>query len=149
MVIFSNSKNNHMQYLKTIVVFVTTLALIAHTQIKAQTTLGDFRKMPPEQKAKLVTDSLSKALQFTTEEYSNVYPIIFAGAQKARAIIKSDDGRLSKGRKLKALLAETEKQVMPMLTTSQLKMYTDKKGKLIAYYRKHWQDEKLVFMVAK
>lgn len=71
------------------------------------------------------------------------------GAQNAAIIIKSGDGRMSKDKQLKTLLARQENKIKPVVTPQQFSLYKNKKEKLVAYYRKHWQEEKLVFDVSK
>ena len=108
-------------------------------------TFEDFKKMSFQQKTKMVTDSLAKALTLTPAEYSKVYAAVFQGTQKAAPIQSSNNSRMNKGQKMKALLADEEAQLKSIITPQQYTLYQAKKQKLIAYYRSNWQSQKIVF----
>ncbi|HWB25000.1 MAG TPA: hypothetical protein VG738_05950 [Chitinophagaceae bacterium] len=135
-----------MKHIKIMMLFVSLYSLTCFTSAHAQ-TLGDFRKMPAEQKAKLVTDSFNVILALTTDQYNNMYSVMLDGAQKAAPIMQGDDSRMSKGKQLKSLFEGEEAKIKTILTPAQFGLYEAKKQKAIAWYRRHWQEEKLVFNV--
>lgn len=134
--------------MKTIKLIVLSAGLLVLTMsgIHAQ-TFGDFRKMPAEQKAKLVTDSLGVILNFTGDQHNKIYAILLDGAQKARPVLQSSDSRISKAQQLWQLFKQQEVKAKRVLTPQQYSLYQAKKKQAIAYYRKHWQEEKLVFSI--
>ena len=132
--------------MKKIIASVIILGALACYQSHAQ-TLEAFKKMPAEQKAKLVSDSLKKILVFTGDQYSRVYPIVFEIINHAKPIIQSDDSRFSKRKNLQQLLATEEAKLQKVFTSEQFILYQIKKQKMIAYYRSHWQSPVILFTI--
>jgi hypothetical protein len=110
-------------------------------------TVADFKKMQPEQKAKLVTDSLKKILVLTADQYGKVYPAVLETIKKAMPVINSDNSRISKRQQLKELVTATETRLEKFLTQAQFALYQKRKQQLITYYRNHWQTRDIVFTV--
>jgi hypothetical protein len=135
-----------MKKIITTCISIVTIGLTTTRFAQAQ-TLKDFRGMPAEQKAHLVTDSIKAILVLTDEQYNKTYAVILDAVTKASAVIKGDDSRVAKGKKLRSLLADEEAKINPILTQAQFAKYQTKKQNIIAYYRQRLQDEKLVFNV--
>jgi hypothetical protein len=119
---------------------------IAAQGIKAQ-TVSEFRRMPVKAKAQLVTDSLKATLALNDTQYKKMYTIVLDGIMRAVPVVRGNDSRLSKAWQLKGLLYEEEAKVKTILSQPQYDMYKTKRQQVIAYYKEHIQDEKLVFSV--
>src|SRR5437762_13888265 len=94
--------------------------------------------MSPEQKAKLITDSLKKIMMRTSDQYGKAYPTVLENTKNAIPIIKSDDSRISKQQQLKRLVAAEETKLEKVVTPAQFALYQAKKQKMMAWYRSHW-----------
>jgi hypothetical protein len=114
--------------------------------IKAQ-TVSEFRRMPVKAKAQLVTDSLKVILSLTETQYAKMYTVVLDGIMRAVPVVRGNDGRLSKAQQLKGLLNEEEAKIKTILSQPQFDVYKTKRQNVIAYYKQHIQDEKLVFSV--
>ena len=110
-------------------------------------TLYDFKKMSADQKAKMLTDSLKVMLTLDNNQYNLVYTTLFDGASKATPIMESSESRRSKRQKLTSIGDQIEAKLKMELTASQYTLYQSKKEKLIAYYKGHFQANKLVVNV--
>lgn len=133
----------------TVLFYYASLYLFTACQHTEAQTIGDLKKLSSQQKARLVADSIAAILHFTGNQYNKVYAVIMDGAQKAAPVMQSNDSRMSKGKQLKALFAEEEAKLKTVLTADQYTLYELKKQKAIAYYKKHWQEQKLVFNVSE
>ena len=132
-------------------IIITDLAILLLTtsflSAGAQTTIEQFKKMPLQQKARLITDSLKVGLNLTSVQYVKVYSEVVNLLQKGSPIAESDDSRFSKGRQLRTILSGEEVKLQSILTAAQFDLYKSKKEKLISYYRSHLEYEKIIFTV--
>ncbi len=132
--------------MKKLATAVLLLCILACCRSNAQ-AIAEFKKMLPEQKARLVTDSLKKILSLTADQYARTYTTVLEATNKAMPIVKSDDSRSHKKQQLKQLLAMAEARLQKIFTQQQYALYQSKKQKAIDYYRWHWQADRIVFTV--
>lgn len=101
---------------------------------KAQ-TIDEFRKMPAQEQAQRIADTLKTGLNLSNEQYNTIYNIAFTTTAKADPIMNSDASRRSKAMKVIPMWRDAEKSMKAVLTPAQADLYESKKNALIAEVR--------------
>ena len=121
------------------------LGCAAGTQ--AQVTIAELRKMPVEQKAVLLTDSLQQLLHLSQQQHVKVYSVVLNGVKNAVPVAQGNGDRLDKAIKLKAILNDTEKQLKEVVSKEQWQLFLERKQDMLAYYKNKLQQLRVSFTV--
>ncbi|CAN5481913.1 hypothetical protein BH10BAC2_BH10BAC2_23170 [soil metagenome] len=84
---------------------------------------------------------MQTTLSLNTEQYSKVYNINLAFAQKAQPIMQSDDSKLSKFRQVKGLLDKRDEDFEAVLTKDQYKLYEERKDEIIGDMKEKYKSK--------
>ncbi len=129
------------------VITMCVLMLTVAVSTKAQTTFSDLRQMSSEQKAQLITDSLTTTLNLSSDQSQHVYTLALDGATKTKGIVSADGDRMSKGKQLRSLMRDEETKLKSLLTANQVNIYEKKKRDLVNYYRSNLRNQPIIFNV--
>lgn len=99
-------------------------------------TLARLKAASPEKRAQMQTDYMNTRLALTAAQYNQVSGINLAYARRIEPILRSEDGRFTKYRKIKPLLEEKDEELKAVFTADQFKKYQDVKQELMRQARK-------------
>jgi hypothetical protein len=117
--------------------FLITIFLCAFLfsyAINAQTpkqNKGYFKNLTPEQRAKMLTDSMKVKLPLENNQYKSIYDINLKYAVKVEPILKGTDNRITKFQKINAMQPDKEAEYKKLLTDTQFKKYMKLKDQLM------------------
>lgn len=126
--------------MKTIIVLLFasfTFNIAAYAQTKEA-----FKNATPEQRAQWLTDTMQTSLSLNTEQYSKVFSINLAFAQKAQPVMQSDDSKILKFRQVKDLQDKREEDLEAVLTKDQYKLYEENKDEMIGNMKEKYKSRK-------
>lgn len=99
-------------------------------------TLAKLKAAAPEQRAAMQTNLMQSKLQLNDAQLKQVAAINLSYARKIEPILRSDDSRFSKYRKIKPMLDEKDEKLKGVFTVDQFKKYQDIKKELMDQARK-------------
>jgi len=112
-----------------IAVTMFAMFIMAFAAVSTNAQIKDFKqKKTPEERAKHRTEKMSKKLSLTSDQYNQVYSIMFSHAQKADEIRNSTD-KQSRKDQMKSLFQSTDSQLQAVFSSEQLQKYNDMKEK--------------------
>lgn len=118
----------HVKTIKKILLF-TAVILCSPFIVSAQSK--SLKQTTPEQRAKMQTEWMRTKLALNTKQVEQVYALNLQYAQKNDPIIQSNEGRLSKFKKMKALQNEKSNAMSQILDAGQYKKYQEAKDQMI------------------
>jgi hypothetical protein len=95
-----------------------------------------------EQRAKWLSDTMQTTLHLNADQYSKVYSINLAFAQKAQPIMQSDDNKLSKFKQLKDMQDKRDEGFKAVLTKDQYNLYEEKKDAMIGTMKEKYKGKR-------
>jgi len=123
-----NVSNMHVKTIKKMLLF-TAVILCSPFIVSAQSK--SLKQTTPEQRAKMQTEWMRTKLALNTKQVEQVYALNLQYAQKNDPIIQSNEGRLSKFKKMKALQNEKSNAMSQILDAGQYKKYQEAKDQMI------------------
>lgn len=121
--------------------FIAVLIFAVSCKGKAQEmTKESLKNSTPEQRAKFLTDTMRTVLSLSDDQYTSVYNINFDIAKKNETIMKSDDGRMSKFKQLKANQDARDSALQTVLTKDQFTLYQQKVNEIISAMKQNYKD---------
>lgn len=118
----------HVKTIKKLLLF-TAVILCSPFIVSAQSK--SLKQTTPEQRAKMQTEWMRTKLALNTKQVEQVYALNLQYAQKNDPIIQSNEGRLSKFKKMKALQNEKSNAMSQILDAGQYKKYQEAKDQMI------------------
>lgn len=118
----------HVKTIKKMLLF-TAVILCSPFIVAAQSK--SLKQTTPEQRAKMQTEWMRTKLALNTKQVEQVYALNLQYAQKNDPIIQSNEGRLSKFKKMKALQNEKSNAMSQILDAGQYKKYQEAKDQMI------------------
>ncbi|AZB26180.1 hypothetical protein [Chryseobacterium bernardetii] len=118
----------HVKTIKKMLLF-TAVILCSPFIVSAQSK--SLKQTTPEQRAKMQTEWMRTKLALNTKQVEQVYALNLQYAQKNDPIIQSNEGRLSKFKKMKALQNEKSNAMSQILDAGQYKKYQEAKDQMI------------------
>lgn len=109
--------------------FVMAFLCMTFTNVSAQAK--KLKDTTPEQRAKMQTEWMTTKLALNTSQIQQVSALNLQYAQKNEPIIQSNEGKLSKFKKLKALQKEKSNALSQILDAGQYKKYQEIKDQMI------------------
>ncbi len=97
------------------------VSLLVATLVKAQ---GD-EKRTPEERAKFQTEWMSRKLDLNETQLSQVEAINLKYAQKNEPVLKSNERKVAKLKKLKSIQNEKDSELKSVLSADQYKTYQE------------------------
>ncbi|KQT20958.1 hypothetical protein ASG22_16200 [Chryseobacterium sp. Leaf405] len=108
---------------------VTAFLCIAFTSLSAQKK--KLKDSTPEQCAKMQTEWMKTKLALNTTQVQQVAALNLQYAQKNDPVIQSNEGKISKFKKLKALQKEKSDALSQILDAEQYKKYQELKDQMV------------------
>jgi hypothetical protein len=90
-----------------------------------------IKQTTPEQRAKMMTEWMTSKLALNTKQVEQVSALNLQYAQKNDPIIQSNEGKLAKFKKMKALQNEKSNAMSQILDAGQYKKYQEAKDQMI------------------
>ena len=117
----------------SLLLFIGLCATLLSHSGNAQTSKDkeDLKKLTPEQRAKMLTDSMKVYLPLQTNQYASVYAVNLKYAQKAEPILKGTDSKITKYYKINSMQSDKEEEYKKILTEAQFKKYMELKDRLM------------------
>lgn len=106
---------------------------IACTDLSAQKS--KLKDSTPEQRAKLQTEWMTTKLNLNASQVQQISALNLQYAQKNEPIIQSNDSKVSKFKKLKALQKEKSNAFSQILSEEQYKKYEDIKDQMVQNFK--------------
>jgi len=100
-----------------------------------------LKNSTPEQRAKWLTDTMQTTLHLNADQYSKIYSINLAFAQKTQPIIQSDDSKFSKFKQVKEMQDKRDEDFKAILTKDQYKLYEEKKDAMIGTMKEKYKNK--------
>jgi hypothetical protein len=121
--------------------FIAVLIFTVSCKGKAQEmTKESLKNSTPEQRAKFITDTMRTVLNLSEDAYASVYNINLDIARKNETIMKSDDGKISKFKQLKANQDSRDSALQKVLTKEQFDLYQQKVNEIISAMKQKYKD---------
>ncbi|SDG34466.1 hypothetical protein [Epilithonimonas hungarica] len=114
---------------KLLPILIIAFLYMTFTNVSAQTK--KLKDTTPEQHAKMQTEWMTTKLALNTSQIQQVSALNLQYAQKNEPIIQSNEGKLSKFKKLKALQKEKSNALSQILDAGQYKKYQEIKDQMI------------------
>lgn len=127
---------------KRLGLFVFGMLLLFTSRLACAQDMEDFKKMNPEENAKLVTDWMQSALALEEDQVASVYAVNLKYAQKNRAIANSGERKLRLLKKLKSTSQEKDKELRALFTRDQYRRYQEKKEEMKTRVKQKMQEKK-------
>ncbi|WP_042721761.1 hypothetical protein [Flavobacterium sp. B17] len=118
---------------KQICLIVTAVTCMAFTPLAAQSK--SLKDSTPEQRAKMQTEWMKTKLALNSTQIQQVYDLNLEYARKNDPILQSNDGKLAKFKKLKALQKEKSSVLSKILNEEQYKKYQEIKDQLVQNFK--------------
>lgn len=118
---------------KQICLIVTAVTCMAFTSVTAQSK--SLKDSTPEQRAKMQTEWMKTKLALNSTQIQQVYDLNLEYARKNDPILQSNDGKLAKFKKLKALQKEKSSVLSKVLNEEQYKKYQEIKDQLVQNFK--------------
>lgn len=118
---------------KQICLIVTAVTCMAFTPLTAQSKR--LKDSTPEQRAKMQTEWMKTKLALNSTQTQQVYDLNLEYARKNDPILQSNDGKLAKFKKLKALQKEKSSVLSKVLNEEQYKKYQEIKDQLVQNFK--------------
>ncbi|WP_449388259.1 hypothetical protein [Chryseobacterium lineare] len=118
---------------KQICLIVTAVTCMAFTPLAAQSK--SLKDSTPEQRAKMQTEWMKTKLALNSTQIQQVYDLNLEYARKNDPILQSNDGKLAKFKKLKALQKEKSSVLSKVLNEEQYKKYQEIKDQLVQNFK--------------
>lgn len=118
---------------KQICLIVTAVTCMAFTSVTAQSK--SLKDSTPEQRAKMQTEWMKTKLALHSTQIQQVYDLNLEYARKNDPILLSNDGKLAKFKKLKALQKEKSSVLSKVLNEEQYKKYEEIKDQLVQNFK--------------
>ncbi|WP_449399009.1 hypothetical protein [Chryseobacterium wanjuense] len=106
---------------------------MAFTSLSAQTK--KLKDSTPEQRAKMQTEWMKTKLALNTTQIQQVYALNLQYAQKNDPVIQSNEGKLAKFKKLKALQKEKSDALSQILDEGQYKKYQELEDQMVQKFK--------------
>lgn len=106
---------------------------MAFTPLAAQSK--SLKDSTPEQRAKMQTEWMKTKLALNSTQIQQVYDLNLEYARKNDPILQSNDGKLAKFKKLKALQKEKSSVLSKVLNEEQYKKYQEIKDQLVQNFK--------------
>lgn len=127
---------------KRLGLFVFGMLLLFTSRLACAQDMEDFKRMNPEENAKLITDWMQSALTLEEDQVAPVYAVNLKYAQKNRAIANSGDRKLRLLNKLKSASREKDKELRALFTQDQYRRYQEKKEEMKTRVKQKMQEKK-------
>lgn len=118
---------------KQICLIVTAVTCMAFTPLTAQSK--SLKDSTPEQRAKMQTEWMKTKLALNSTQIQQVYDLNLEYARKNDPILQSNEGKLAKFKKLKALQKEKSSVLSKILNEEQYKRYQEIKDQLVQNFK--------------
>lgn len=118
---------------KQLLLLVTAFLCMAFTSLSAQTK--KLKDSTPEQRAKMQTEWMKTKLALNTTQVQQVYALNLQYAQKNDPVIQSNEGKLAKFKKLKALQKEKSDALSQILDAGQYKKYQELEDQMVQKFK--------------
>jgi hypothetical protein len=118
---------------KQICLIVTAITCMTFTSVTAQSK--SLKDSTPEQRAKMQTEWMKTKLALNSTQIQQVYDLNLEYARKNDPILQSNDGKLAKFKKLKALQKEKSSVLSKVLNEEQYKKYQEIKDQLVQNFK--------------
>ncbi|SEM11015.1 hypothetical protein SAMN05421856_101148 [Chryseobacterium taichungense] len=112
---------------------VAVFICIACTGLSAQKS--KLKDSTPEQRAKMQTEWMTTKLTLNASQVQQISALNLQYAQKNEPIIQSNDSKVSKFKKLKALQKEKSNALSQILSEEQYKKYEEIKDQMIQNFK--------------
>ena len=114
---------------KLLPILIIAFLCMTFTNVLAQTK--KLKDTTPEQRAKMQTEWMTSKLALNTKQVEQVSALNLQYAQKNDPILQSNEGKLAKFKKLKALQNEKSNALSQILDAGQYKKYEEIKDQMI------------------
>lgn len=114
---------------KLLPILITAFLCMTFTNVLAQTK--KLKDTTPEQRAKMQTEWMTSKLALNTKQVDQVSALNLQYARKNDPILKSNESKLSKFKKLKALQKEKSNALSQILDAGQYKKYEEIKDQMV------------------
>ena len=114
---------------KQCVLFVIAFLCMTFANVTAQTK--KLQDSTPEQRAKMMTEWMTSKLALNAKQVEQVSDLNLQYALKNDPILQSNEGKLSKFKKLKALQKEKSNALSQILDPGQYKKYEEIKDEMV------------------
>lgn len=118
---------------KQICLIVAAVTCMAFTHLTAQSK--SLKNSTPEQRAKMQTEWMKTKLALNSTQIQQVYDLNLEYARKNDPILQSNEGKLAKFKKLKALQKEKSSVLSKVLNDEQYKKYQELKDQLVQNFK--------------
>lgn len=106
---------------------------MAFTNLTAQSK--SLKDSTPEQRAKMQTEWMKTKLALNSSQTRQVYDLNLQYAKKNDPILQSNEGKMAKFKKLKAIQQEKSSVLSKILTDEQFKKYQEIKDQMIQNFK--------------
>lgn len=106
---------------------------MAFTHLTAQSK--SLKDSTPEQRAKMQTEWMKTKLALNSSQIRQVYDLNLQYAKKNDPILQSNEGKMAKFKKLKAIQQEKSSVLSKILTDEQFKKYQEIKDQMIQNFK--------------
>jgi len=106
---------------------------MAFTNLTAQSK--SLKDSTPEQRAKMQTEWMKTKLALNSSQTRQVYDLNLQYAKKNDPILQSNEGKMAKFKKLKAIQQEKSSVLSKILTDEQFKKYQEMKDQMIQNFK--------------
>lgn len=106
---------------------------MAFTHLTAQSK--SLKDSTPEQRAKMQTEWMKTKLALNSSQTRQVYDLNLQYAKKNDPILQSNEGKMAKFKKLKAIQQEKSSILSKILTDEQFKKYQEIKDQMIQNFK--------------
>ncbi|HCN50374.1 MAG TPA: hypothetical protein DIT10_15010 [Chryseobacterium sp.] len=114
---------------KLLPILITAFLYMTLANVTAQTK--KLQDSTPEQRAKMLTEWMTSKLTLNAKQVEQVSALNLQYARKNDPILKSNEGKLSKFKKLKALQKEKSNALIQILDAGQYKKYEEIKDQMV------------------
>lgn len=118
---------------KRMPLIVIAVTCMAFSHLTAQSK--SLKDSTPEQRAKMQTEWMKTKLALNSTQIKQVYDLNLEYARKNDPVLKSNDSKLAKFKKLKALQKEKSSFLSKVLNEEQYKKYQEIKDQLIQNFK--------------
>lgn len=118
---------------KQISFMAAAVMTIAFTHLTAQSK--SLKDSTPEQRAKMQTEWMKTKLALNSSQIRQVYDLNLQYAKKNEPILQSNEGKMAKFKKLKAIQQEKSSVLSKILTDEQFEKYQEMKDQMIQNFK--------------